>query len=288
MKAPSMKLAVSNIAFAPEDRLAAYAMLRRRGIEGLEIAPGLLFADARDPFAPSDAECAEALAPIADAGLQLVSMQSLLFGVQGAELFGDADARARFRDGMERAIALAGRLAIPAIVFGSPRQRIVPDDMAMADALDRARAEFAHLGAAAASAGTCILIEANPAAYGTNFLNSIDQAAAFVARVDHPGIGLILDVGSLHLNAEFDRIDTIASRHAAAIRHVHVSEPDLAPAPASVDHGRRIFGALRAIGYDRWVSIEMVRPATASMEQLDAAVARLVDAHADAIGEWNR
>ena len=44
---------------------------------------------------------------------------------------------------------------------------------------------------------------------------------------------------------------------AGLLSHFHVSEPNLAPVyPSTLDH-RPIADALRAIGYDRWVSIEM-------------------------------
>ena len=49
-----MKLAISNIAWAPEHRHAVYAAMQARGIGGLEFAPGLLFAGEPDPFEPSD------------------------------------------------------------------------------------------------------------------------------------------------------------------------------------------------------------------------------------------
>jgi sugar phosphate isomerase/epimerase len=198
-----MKLSMSNIAWAPEERVEAYSILASAGFTGLEIAPGLFFHAAQDAFAPDDRTAAEALAEIADAGLSLVSMQSLLFGVSGASLFEGPEARAAFERGMHRAIALAGRFAIPNLVFGSPLQRRVPEGMAMADALAQAAAVFRRLGDAAAAAGTRIAIEANPAAYGTNFCNTLDEALGFVAHVDHRAIVPHLDLGAMHMNGDF-------------------------------------------------------------------------------------
>jgi len=89
-----MKLAMSNIAWSPDERLEAYQILGKAGLAGLEIAPGLFFHAAEDPFEP-DADVAHtAMAELTDAGLTLVSMQSLLFGVKGAGLFEGPDARA--------------------------------------------------------------------------------------------------------------------------------------------------------------------------------------------------
>lgn len=273
-----MKLAVSNIAWRPADRDLAYAILRDHGVEGLEIAPGLFFDGAADPFDPSADEVAAALGPMERAGLQLVSMQSLLFGVSGAALFEGDAARERLITAMLRTIALAERLAIPNLVFGSPRQRVIPANMMVAEAENSAVATFRRLGDAAAKARTCIAIEANPEAYGTNFLNRVAQAEAFVRKVDHDAIRLIVDVGTLHMNGDFDQIEDIAGRALDVISHVHMSEPDLAPAPADIDQATRIFCALARSGYQHWTSIEMRAPESRPLDLLDHSVAKLTRA----------
>lgn len=272
-----MKLAVSNIAWAPHDRLAAYDVLGRYGITGLEIAPGLFLDGADDPFRPDTATLARARSEIADAGLRLVSMQSLLFGVAGAALFGPPKARERLRAGILRAIGLAEMLEIPNLVFGSPKQRVIPDDMDAAVAQDEAAAVFGALGDAAAAAGTRIAVEFNPAAYGTNFLTHAEAAISFVRAVDHPAVTLNLDIGAMHMNAEFDRIDTLIPDAIDRISHVHVSEPDLAPAPARDGDARHLFEVLRAAGYAAWVSLEMAAP-EGGLGTLEAHVARLAGA----------
>ncbi len=269
---------MSNIAWAAEERLEAYAILAEAGITGLEIAPGIFFHACDDPFVPEAAIAREALREAADAGLSLVSMQSLLFGVTGAGLFGGAEARAAFEAGMHRAITLAGRFGVPNLVFGSPAQRRVPAGLTMADALNEAAAVFRRLGDAAAAAGTCITIEANPAAYGTNFLNTLDQADAFVARVDHPAIALILDLGAMHMNGSFASVPARLPDLAARLGHVHVSEPDLAPAPADAAALVPVLRGLLAADYAKPVSIEMKRPQQGLVE-VRRAVTRLAAAH---------
>lgn len=268
---------MSNIAWLAEERLEAYAILAESGITGLEIAPGIFFHATDDPFVPDAASAHEALREMTDAGLSLVSMQSLLFGVSGAGLFTGAEARAAFATGMTRAITLAGRFGIPNLVFGSPAQRRVPAGLAMADALDAAAAIFRQLGDAAAAAGTRITIEANPAAYGTNFLTTLEEAEAFVARVDHPAIALILDLGAMHMNGDFVRVPARLPALAPRLAHVHVSEPDLAPAPADPAALAPVLWGLRKGGYAKAVSIEMKRPPH-GLADVREAVARLIAA----------
>ncbi|ANK12253.1 hypothetical protein A9D12_04060 [Erythrobacter neustonensis] len=254
-----MTPAMSNIAWSPDERREAYAILAEAGFGGLEIAPGLFFHAADDPFAPSEPVAAAALGEIANAGLTLVSMQSLLFGVSGAALFEGEAPRAALEAGMHRAIRLAGRFNIPNLVFGSPLQRCVPEGMAMARALDEAAEVFRRLGDAAMAAGTRIAIEANPAAYGTNFLNTLDEALAFVTAVGHPAIVPHLDVGAMHMNGDFAELPARLPALAPHLAHVHVSEPGLAPAPADPARLVPVLKGLAGARYTRAVSIEMKR-----------------------------
>ena len=255
-----MKLAVSNIAWMPKDRLSAYQLLTEFGFSGLEIAPGLLFHDADDPFNPTEQVIIRALEEIHDAGLSLVSMQSLLFGVEGAALFESVEARSRFETGIERAINLAGRVGIPNLVFGSPKQRIVPRDMSKEDAWSEAAMLFRRMGDTAQAANTLLAIESNPAAYGTNFLNTLEEASSFVSEVNHPAVKVILDIGAMHMNGEFGSTPEQISSICMKLSHVHISEPNLNPAPADEKQAETILKALKVAGYNRAVSIEMKAP----------------------------
>lgn len=278
-----MILAVSNIAWAPEERLAAYDLMEAEGLTGLEIAPKLFFSGAEDSFYPDDATAAAALAEIDSRGLSLVSMQSLLFGVHGASLFGDKAARNAFERGMNRAIDLAGRFGIPNLVFGSPAQRRIPDGMALGDAVAQAADIFRRVGDRAAVAGTVISMEPNPTAYGTNFLTTLDEVELFVAHVAHRAVAPLLDLGAMHMNGTFGtvvgRIGTLAPR----LNHVHVSEPKLAPAPDDATALVPVLAGLQAVRYSRAVSIEM-KPHEGGLATLRSRITTLVRAAEEASG----
>jgi len=275
-----MKLSISNIAWTPKERGSAYTAMAETGVTGLEIAPGLFFHSAQDPFLPTESEARAALDEIADMGLTLVSMQSLLYGVPGAGLFDGENALANLKRGMERAISLAGRFCIPNLVFGSPGQRNIPEGMPMDQAFDQAAGVFHTLAAAAQNAGTKIAIESNPAAYGTNFLNTLDEAADFVARVDHPAVVLILDLGAMRMNGDHDTVLARIPALLPRLNHVHVSEPNLAPAPRDVVALAPVLMALREGGFDKAVSIEMKRPPE-GVAGVQASLDRLVTAARD-------
>lgn len=254
-----MKLAVSNIAWVPDELPAALDLMEAYGACGLEIAPGIAFAGEDDPFVPSEAAVSALNDALAWRGIRLVSMQSLLFGVEGAMLFGDAEGEAAFRRGMMRAITLAGRLGIANLVMGSPRNRRFPEDMAAEQVEAHARAVFSDLGKAARANGTVIAMETNPAVYGTNLFTTTLETARFVAALDHPGVTLNLDLGSLALNDEFGDLDEVLDIAGTHVSHVHVSEPHLAPAPSDPDKLATVARALADRNYERWISIEMRR-----------------------------
>jgi sugar phosphate isomerase/epimerase len=268
-------LAVSNIAWSYANRLRAYDVLKEHDIDGLEIAPGLLFAEEADPFEPSPAGLNARLRELETAGLRLVSMQSLLFGVEGAELFGQPDAVDRLVHGLKRAIKLAGRTGIPNLVFGSPRQRITPPGMTAAEIADHARNILRRLGDLAAANRTVLALEPNPAEYGTNFMTNYADTLEMVKVVDHPNITLNFDVGALHMTSSFPSVAAYLREARTHISHVHLSAPFLGPAPASAEETAEVLAGLADIGFDRAASIEMKADSTDEIAALSRSVQTL-------------
>ncbi|WP_338332309.1 sugar phosphate isomerase/epimerase family protein [Acetobacter sp. LMG 32666] len=255
-----MKLAISNIAWQPAQARDIYALMREYGFAGLEIAPGLAFPDEADPFAPSPAAASAFRNELDTFGLQPVSMQSLLFGVVRAQLFGTSAEQSQFEQAMLRAIGLAECLGIPNLVFGSPKNRAYPTCMSSTEAHAHAAEVFQRLGEHAVRAGTRIAIEPNPASYGTNFLTTVAETAEFVAALNHPGITLNYDLGALYANAETGDAGVIYQAARGHVSHVHLSEPSLAPAPASPEALASIARTLLQLGYRNWFSLEMRAP----------------------------
>ena len=273
-----MKFAVSNIAWSPADRLAAYAILKENGFRGLEIAPGLFFAGDPDPFAPSEASVSERVAEAERFGLQLVSMQSLFFGADQAALFGDAAAVELLSSRLRRAIELAARLRICNLVFGAPKQRVIPPGMAPEVVMTRLREVLLPLADLAASQQVRIALEPNAAAYSTNFMTTFLETLQVVAALNHPAIKLNFDTGALYMTDSFAEVASYVAQAGGQLSHAHISSANLAPAPVSTTDALAVLDALAAINYDRTVSIEMkavpgddLATLTASIERLRAA-----------------
>jgi sugar phosphate isomerase/epimerase len=269
-----VKLAASNIAWSYDERLRAYAILRDHGFAGIEIAPGILFADEPNPFVPSEQALHARRLEFDRFGLEPVSIQSLLYGVDDAALFGSQNGRKRLEERLAQAVELAGRLGAGNLVFGSPRQRNIPTNLERNDVIAIVRDVFRPLGDRAATHGVYIALEPNAAAYGTNFMTTFSETLEIVRTVNHPAVTLNFDLGALYMTDSFDRLAFFAKEAAIYISHVHVSSANLDPAPRTQEDACTLFKALKSIGYDRAISLELKTSANALM-MLDRAAALL-------------
>src|SRR5690348_7446484 len=85
-----LRLAVSNIAWMPEEDDAVAEVLCREGVGGVEIAPTKW---RERPLHASAGDVAAFRRTWEDRGLPIVSMQSLLYGRPDLQLFGDENKR---------------------------------------------------------------------------------------------------------------------------------------------------------------------------------------------------
>lgn len=90
--------------------------------------------------------------------------------------------------------------------------------------------------------------------FETYFLNTMAQARAYVARVDHPAFRIMYD--TFHANIEEqDQVRAIGTI-SGHIGVLHVSENDRGiPGRGHIDFPA-IFSAVKATGYDGWVTLE--------------------------------
>jgi sugar phosphate isomerase/epimerase len=281
-----LRLAVSNIAWSPDEDDAVARVLRAHGVAGVELAP-TKWRD--DPFDAPRSAIAGLKREWNDRGFEVVSLQSLLFGHPALQLFGSDASRASLASFLCRVLDFAAGVGARAVVFGSPKNR-VRGDLALDRAMDLARAFLLDIADHAAECGVAFCVEANPPGYGCDFVTTTAEAVALCRLVNHPAIRINGDLGGMTMSGE-DPLHTIEMAD-GMIGHFHASEPQLAElgaggaSPGGSAHGNAIYEksdhvraarGLAAVRYDRWVSIEM-RAASAeagSGENL-AAVERAV------------
>lgn len=248
-----MKIAISNIAWQPEEDDAVAVVLTATGVSAVEVAPTKTWPDLT-AVGPKDAE-AEARRWAA-LGLDVVAVQSLLFGRPELLLFGSDEDVKETLTYLEHVLRLGAAMGARVHVFGSPKNRrrgsLLPAALEA-----RAIEVFGRLGRCADELGTTLCLEANPEQYGADFVTRAHEAATLVRAVDERGFRLHLDSACMQLAG--DDIGAIVRANVDILSHVHMSVPFLGPVgdhPRSPAH-ETLVRALADAGYAGYVSVEM-------------------------------
>lgn len=247
-----MKFAICNETFQdwPFDR--AFAFARQCGYTGIEFAPFTINKNAYDISADRRREVRRQAEV---AGLEVVGLHWLLAFTEGYYLTSpEADVRRRTSQYLGELARLCRDLGGKVLVLGSPKQRNllpgVTHDQAMQYAADVLRGVVPTL----AECGVVLAVEPLGPLEG-DFLNTAELGVRLVEMVDSPNCRLHLDVKAM--STEQKPIAQIIRDSAPWIEHFHANDPNLrGPGMGNVDF-RPIFAALREIGYQGWVSVEV-------------------------------
>ncbi len=248
-----MKLSISNIAWTTEEDEKVYALMRRYGYCGLEIAPTRFFAS--EPYHNMEAVQRWRQECFAKEDFVISSMQSIWYGRTEA-LFADTAQRETLLAYTQKAVDFAEAVQCANLVFGSPRNRVLPDPSDRQ--LWRQGVQFfQRIGDYAHKKQTAIAMEANPPIYNTNYINTTKEAIALIEEVGSKGFLLNLDLGTM---IEMREPVEVLEGHEQQIHHVHISEPFLKP--IVMDSSRRQFhreiaAFLQEHEYQGYVSVEM-------------------------------
>jgi len=110
-----------------------------------------------------------------------------------------------------------------------------------------------QIGEYAASVGVTVGLEALNR-FECYLLNTMDDLAAFIRRVDHPNIRAMYD--TFHANIEETDPIGALTRNRAEIVHIHISENDRGVPGRGNIPWAETYAAIRDIGYDDWLTIE--------------------------------
>ena len=248
-----MRLSLCNEVIRELDFPAQCAFAAAVGYDGLEIAPFTLSAE---PHVLPAGERAAVRRALADAGLQCSSLHWLLLAPEGLSITDPDDAlRARTVDVMRRLVGLAADLGAAALVHGSPHQRrLTPGDEA--GGRRRAAECFAAIADEAAAAGVVYCLEPL-ARRETNYLNSIEEAAALVKQLGAPAIRTMIDCSATAAEGDEALADVFDEwLPSGLIAHVQVNDANRrGPGEGTVPFAP-VVAALRRHGYVGWVAVE--------------------------------
>lgn len=165
-----------------------------------------------------------------------------------------ADVQKKTRQHLERCIAaaaeagaelMAGPLYSP--VGYLPGRRRTTEEWA------RAVECYQSLGSTLNSHGVTIAVEPLNR-FETYFLNTTADALKLAREIDHPRVGILFD--TFHANIEEKDVATALRSAAPYLKHVHACENDRGIPGTGHVGWPGVFGALREIGYNGWITIE--------------------------------
>ena len=267
-----MRISISNIAWETTDDEQVCEILHHYGIDAIDIAPGKYFAD-------FDKATSEEIASVRtwwyERGIEIIGMQSLLYGTKGLNIFSDENVQQRMLDHLQEVCRIGDGLNCRRLVFGSPLNR---DRAGLSDkeAFEKGTLFFQRLAKVAQRHEVIICLEPNPECYGSNFMTSASETAAVVEAVGYRSIRMQYDTGAISINGESPSM--ICSKFRNMIGHIHASEPHLKPlGTGSTDH-EKYAATLRKFLPNYPVTIEMLtKKNKGTLDKIKASIEYVVD-----------
>lgn len=214
-----MKLGISNIAWDFKDDADYLGLLQRVKFRTLEIAPTKIWPDISQ--ATQDT-CVSYRKMANSYGLSIDSIQSALFGTSNLNIFTSPDDTL---DYLKNILKICSWLGITKMVFGSPKNRFIPETLSPETAYNQALVFFTKLATEAQQYNVTICVEPNAEEYGCNFLTNTGEVVSFIENVNHSHLKVHLDTGVLVLNHE--DVKSAFSKASNYLQHIHVSAPYL-------------------------------------------------------------
>ncbi len=222
------------------------------GYTGIEIAPFTISNFVTDVPATRRAELRRGAER---AGLAVVGLHWLLAKTTGFHLTSaDAEVRRKTAEYLGDLARFCAELGGKLLIFGSPKQRDLPEGMSKEQGMKYAAEVFrAALPELEKNDVTLAIEPLAPAE--TNFIRTAAEGVDLIERVDSPRCRLILDCKAM--SSESTPIPELIRANRRWLVHFHANDPNLrGPGFGKLDFVP-IMRALRDIDYRGWVSVEV-------------------------------
>lgn len=249
-----MKLSLCNEVIRGLDFSRQCALAAELGYEGLELAPFTLGDDAHRMSADRRAEIRRAAS---DAGIAVSGLHWLLVAPKELSITtADKAVWEQTVEVMRRLIGLCADLDGDYLVHGSPAQRKIGGEPDSKAAAERGIAAWASIAEDAARARVVYCIEPL-ARVETDFVNTLDEAAAIVRRIDSPAVRTMLDTSSA-AQTETAPVDALVRRWlpTGLIAHVQLNDRNRQGPGQGEDRFAPVLKALTDCNYAGWLAME--------------------------------
>jgi len=271
----TVKLAFSTNAFKQVSFEESLVQIAEAGYQGVEI-----MADVPHAYPPqmSRRRVRAAVALMKELRLEVSNINAFTFFAMGdtynpSWIDPDPRVRAHRVEHTENSIRLAHDLGATCLSTepGGP----IPPGVSREQAMEWFRLGLQMVFPLARDLGVTILIEPEPGL----LLDTTDDFLEFIGTVPHSHVALNFDMGHFYCVGEDPA--QAARQLAPWIRHVHLEDiaatrehRHLVPGHGAIDH-RGVLKALKDIGYDGWVTVELYPYESTARQVADEAIAYL-------------
>jgi sugar phosphate isomerase/epimerase len=249
-----MKFGICNEIFQDWKLEDAIAFAKKAGYDGIEIAPFTIAKYVTD-ISPADRERIRETAR--GIGIEISGIHWVLVQAEGMYLnHVDAAVRRRTAEYFVELVNFCADIGGRIIVVGSPKQRNVMDGVTPEQAWQWATETFRDAVKRAEDRNITICFE--PLAPSeTNFVNTAADGIRFARQFNSRAMKIILDVKAMC--SESKPIPQIIRESKGEFAYFHANDRNLkGPGFGDVDF-TPIASAVREVGYDGWVSVEVFK-----------------------------
>jgi sugar phosphate isomerase/epimerase len=220
--------------------------------DGIEIAPFTLAEDVRSLDAAARREIRRTAERV---NLEVVGLHWLLVSPKGLSVTApDPAVRQATTDYLVALTDFCADLGGRVMVFGSPKQRQIPDGETAETAAVRFMESLRPALDCASKHGITICLEPLPPPEA-NFLLTLEEAVTLMRRLNHPAAKTIFDVKSA--SSEGRPLPDLINDYAPYIAHVHANDANRRGPGFGETDFQPILQALQTAGYAGFVSVEV-------------------------------
>jgi len=246
-----MRLSFSNIAWNKTEDKRIIELFNKEKIRYLEYAPDLIIKNYNKKSSVSKIRRSWE-----NKKIKLYSMQSVLFGIKNAFIFGNLNQQKIFYNEVKKKILLAKKLGTKIIVFGSPKSK-------KTFGKSKKKLDFLFEYNMKKIVKICeknkitFCLEANPKIYGTKYLTHTNQALNLVKKINNKYFKINLDLGTIISNNEDFNI--IIKKNISYIGHAQISCPKLVNPLIKRKLIKRFVSQLNKNEYKKVISVEFLK-----------------------------
>ncbi len=259
-----MKLLISNIAWKNSENTKIAKLLNKKNIKLLEFAPDILLTK---DYAKKNLILTKKFWRLNN--IKLYSMQSILYEVDNAFLYGNEKERKKFFEEIKKKIDLAKTLGVKIIIFGSPKNRKTFKKSKYI--LDKIGLNmFKKIALYTNKKKITFCLEANPKIYKAGYLNYTRDVISIVKKINSRYLKINLDLSTIISNKE--NIKKIIKENISIIAHAQISAPYLLNVLKYKKEIKELIELLKLNNYKKNISIEMIKPKKNSYKQIEKSI----------------